>query len=230
MIILTGVSGGIGSNIIKNLSKIDNIIGIYNLNKPVLNISSKKCKLQKVNLLNLKDINFFIKKFLNKEKKISLIHLACLKTEKLLINQNIKSIKNDFNVNFFAPTYFSQKIIPLMIKNNWGRFIFFSSTGGEKGDIGTASYTSSKLATLGLSKVISVEYGKFNITSNIIRLGNFNTGMYKKLTNTKQKELINSIPSKKLGNFNNIVSSIKLLIDSEYINGAEINIDGGMYK
>ena len=86
------------------------------------------------------------------------------------------------------------------------------------------------MATLGLSKVISLEYGKFNITSNTIRLGNFNTGMYKKLSKSKQEELINQIPSKKLGDFKDIVSTINLIIKSNYINGAEINIDGAMFK
>ena len=54
--------------------------------------------------------------------------------------------------------------------------------------------------------------------------------MYKKLSKSKQKELINQIPSKKLGDFKDIVSTINLIIKSNYINGAEINIDGAMFK
>ena len=34
MIILTGVSGGIGLPLAKQLAKIDNVIGIYKKNKP----------------------------------------------------------------------------------------------------------------------------------------------------------------------------------------------------
>jgi len=228
MIIVTGASGGIGKKILKKLSAIDRVIGIYNSNKPQFKSISSKCKLYKVNLLNNKSIIEFTENFLQKEKKIIIIHLASIKKNKLLINQSMDDIKKDFDLNFFSATFFSKLLIPIMAKNNWGRFIFFSSTGGEKGDIGTASYTSTKMATLGLSKVISKEYGKFNITSNVIRLGNFDTGMYKKLSKSKQKELVQLIPSKKLGNFKDIVSTINLIIKSNYINGAEINIDGGM--
>ena len=230
MIILTGVSGGVGKKIFKGLSKIDNIIGIYNSNKPSFNFLSKKCSIQKIDLLNESTITSFIDTFLTKEKKITLIHLASLKSEKLLINYDINDIKNEFDVNFFAPTFFSKKIIPIMAANNWGRIIFFSSTGGEKGDIGTASYTASKMSLLGLSRVISIEYAKFNITSNVIRLGNFDTGMYKKLSKDKQKELLKLVPSKKLGNFKDIVTTIKMIIDSDYINNTEVNIDGGMRR
>lgn len=228
MIIVTGASGGIGKKILKDLSNIDRVIGIYNSNKPQIKSISNKCKLYKVNLLNNKNIVEFTENFLQKEKKITIIHLASIKKNKLLINQSMDDIKKDFDLNFFSATFFSKLLIPIMVRNNWGRFIFFSSTGGEKGDVGTASYTSTKMATLGLSKVISKEYGKFNITSNVIRLGNFNTGMYKKLSKSKQKELVQLIPSKKLGDFKDIVSAIKLIIKSNYINGAEINIDGGM--
>ena len=35
---------------------------------------------------------------------------------------------------------------------------------------------------------------------------------------------------KKLGNFQNITSAVKLFIECDYINGTEINIDGGMKK
>ena len=230
MIIVTGASGGIGRKILKDISKIDKVIGIYNSNKPNFKFISSKCKIYRINLLNENEIREFTKKYLQKEKKISLVHLASLKKESLLINQNIDDMKKDFDLNFFSAAYFSKLLIPMMAKNNWGRFIFFSSTGGEKGDVGTASYTSTKMATLGLSRVISLEYSKFNITSNIIRLGNFNTGMYKKLSVSKKKELINQIPSKKLGDFKDIVSTISLIIKSNYINGAEINIDGAMLK
>ena len=228
MIVLTGVSGGIGNNIIQSLSSIDNVLGIYNNNKPPINLNKNKVILFKIDLTDEKKIKKFIDENLKKEKKITLIHLASIKNDNLILNQDIKKLKNIFELNFFAPYILSKYIIEIMVKNNWGRIIYFSSTGGEKGDQGTSAYTSSKLALLGLSRVISKEYARFNITSNVIKLGNFNTGLFKKLPKSKQKTLIENIPSKKLGDFKDISSTIRLIINSNYINGAEINIDGGM--
>ena len=230
MIFLTGASSGIGKEIIKPLSDLDNIIGIYYKNKPRIKSLPKNCKFYKLDLTNREETSNFINSKIKKEKKLIIINLASIKKDSLLLNQDINDIKKSFELNFFAPLRLAQLVLPIMIRRNWGRFIFFSSTGGEKGDIGTASYTSSKLALSGISKIISMEYGGFNITSNLIKLGFFNAGMYKKLSKLKQKELMNLIPSKKLGNFQNIFLTIKLFIESEYINGAEVNIDGGMRR
>jgi hypothetical protein len=52
--------------------------------------------------------------------------------------------------------------------------------------------------------------------------------MFNELSEKKKKNIMDSIPSNKLGNFIDIVSTIKLIIKSGYINGTEINIDGGM--
>ena len=45
MIIVTGISGGIGKKIITDLVKIDNIIGLYNSNRPQGYSKNKKLKL-----------------------------------------------------------------------------------------------------------------------------------------------------------------------------------------
>lgn len=222
IIILTGASGGIGSNILKNLYKRFKILAIYNKNKP--KIVNKNIIYQKIDF----EKNFTIKNKYFKNKNIILINTASIKVDKLLINCSLTEWKKTFSINIDAIFRLTKIIIPHMIKNNWGRIINFSSTGGINGDIGTASYSSTKTAIFGLNKVISKEYGKFNITSNILTLGNFNSGMFKKLNKKKQKKLLESVPLKKTGEFKNIINAINLIINSNYINGTEIKIDGGI--
>lgn len=114
-----------------------------------------------------------------------------------------------------------------MIKNKWGRVINISSTGGLAGDKGTLLYTSSKNASLGIMRVMSQEYAIFNITFNTLLLGNFNFGMFKLLNKKIQDKVLKKIPSKKTGKVVNIYNAIKFLINSDYVNGASIKIDGG---
>jgi len=61
MIIITGSSGGIGSYLLRDLNKYDSLIGIYNKNKPT--IKNNKFILEKINLIDLKKIKKFIKKY-----------------------------------------------------------------------------------------------------------------------------------------------------------------------
>jgi len=120
----------------------------------------------------------------------------------------------------------TQKILPIMVENRYGRVIYTSSKGAVKGDVGAISYATSKSALLGMSNVLAKEYARFNITNNILMLGAFETGMYHELGEDKKREMLNSIPSKKLGSVGNIVNAIEFLMKSDFVNGTTITIDG----
>ena len=222
LIIITGSSGGIGLNILKYLSTNNKVLAIYNKNKP---------KLNNLNITYLK-INFLKKIVINKKylnyKNIVLINLASIKKDGLAINYNMKYWREIFKVNVESNFEITKIILKKMVSNNWGRIINFSSSDGTKGDVGTAAYTSSKLAIHGINKVISKEYAKFNITSNVLLLGNFNFGMFKSLSKEKQKQLLKKVPNNKHGHIKNIYNAIEFIINSDYVNNSEIKIDGGL--
>ena len=52
--------------------------------------------------------------------------------------------------------------------------------------------------------------------------------LYKKLNKKKQKKLLEKVPLKKTGNIKNIINAIEFLVKSDYVNGSEIKIDGGI--
>ncbi len=222
LIILTGASGGLGSNILKYFSKKCKILAIYNQRKP--KFKNKNVTLLKINFLDKVEIP---KKYLI-SKKIILINLASIKKDGLSLNYNLKNWREIFKVNVESNFEISKIVLKQMVLNNWGRIINFSSSDGVKGDFGTMAYTSSKLAIHGINKVISKEYAKFNITSNILLLGNFNYGMFKKLSTSKKTQLLNNVPNKKHGKIENIYNAIEFIINSDYVNNSEIKIDGGL--
>lgn len=222
LIIITGASGGLGSKITEILSKKNKVLAIYNKNKP--KISSKNIKLIKLDLT--KNIN--LKKKLYHNKKIIFLNLASIKIDKLMINLTLSEWKNSYQINVHSFFNLLKKLLPEMIKVGWGKIIIFSSTDGYIGDIGTSGYTSTKHSLHGINKIVSKEYGSRGITSNILLLGNYNYGLYKKLNIKKQKKLLEKVPSKKTGNINNIINAIEFLIKSNYVNGSEIKIDGGI--
>jgi|TARA_B100000780_G_C20957729_1_gene382137 3-oxoacyl-[acyl-carrier protein] reductase len=222
LIIITGASGGLGLNILKYFSTHHKVLAIYNKNKPKFinsNITYLRIDFLKKIKINIKYLNF---------QKIVLINLASIKKDGLLINYSLKNWRDVFKVNVESNFEITKIILKQMINNKWGRVINFSSSDGSKGDVGTAAYTSSKLAIHGINKVISKEYAKFNITSNVLLLGNFNFGMFKSLSRAKQNELLNKVPSKKLGHIKNIYNAIEFIINSDYVNNSEIKIDGGL--
>ena len=224
MIILTGISGGIGLPLAKQVSKIDQVIGIYKNNKPEINIKNVtflQCDISVEKQLTKLD------KYIRSDDQLILISAAAVKFDSLLINQSFSKRKKMIDINLGSNFLICKYLIKKMIFSKWGRIIFFSSTGAKRGDIGTAGYSASKTGLYGLSKVISKEYGQYNITSNVFELGAFEAGMYKRLNEKQKMKIINKLPNKKLGTINEITLAIKLLIKSSFINGSIIKIDGG---
>jgi 3-oxoacyl-[acyl-carrier protein] reductase len=222
LIIISGSSGGLGVKILEHFAKNNNVLAMYNVNKPT--IRDKKIKFIKLDLKKKIKINHNY----YKNKKIIFINLASIKLNKLLINSSFLEWKNCFKINVDSTFQIIKNILPEMIKKKWGRIINFSSTDGINGDVGIAGYTATKYSVHGLSKVISKEYGIFGITSNILILGNFDYGMFKNLSIEKKNELLRKVPNKKTGNVKNIINAINFIIKSNYVNGAEIKIDGGI--
>lgn len=222
LIIITGSSGGIGSKILNYFAKKNNILAIYNKKKPTT--KNKKIKYLKLNL----EKKIKLDKSYFRDKKIIFINLAAIKNDKLIINYKISEVRKIFRVNIESTFEFLKIILPEMIVKKWGRIINFSSTDGINGDVGVSSYAATKLALHGLTNVLSKEYGMFGITSNVIVLGNFDYGMFKKLDNMKQKKILERIPNKKTGDIKNIINAINFIINSDYVNGTTIKIDGGM--
>jgi 3-oxoacyl-[acyl-carrier protein] reductase len=228
MIIITGASGGIGKTIVNKLSSFELVIAVFNSSTSIMQNSSN-VKWIKSDLGTISGVEKVVKEVSKySDGKISLLNMSAKKNDSLLVNHDLSSWDENIRVNLSSPFYFAKLLIPLMIKNNWGRFMFVTSTGGVRGDIGTVSYSASKTGLIGLSRVISKEYSKFNITSNIISLGTFDTGLFHDLDEKKRKEILDTIPSKKLGDLENIINSVHFIIKSDYVNGSIINIDGGM--
>ena len=230
MIILIGASSGIGIKLIKELIKYDDVIATYNKKKINVKIKTNKNNLYIKKLDISKEIN--IKKFVHQNykhlKKITLINLATISVDKLILNINSNDILKTFHVNAFSNILLAKYLINNIIKDNFGRFIFFNSTRASRGDVGISLYSTSKSILNPFSKCITKEFGRFNITSNVITLGYFDSPLLNNIDNKIKQRLINQIPSKKIGKTNNISNIIKAIIKSEYVSSAEIKIDGGL--
>lgn len=227
MIILTGASGGIGKELISHLCELDDVIGLYNTSLPDC-FNDSKLIYEKLNIENPLEVKKFVSKWESKLSKITLIHCAAAKVDGLAAHYEVSDWDHVMSVNLRGNFLLTQALLPYMIDNRWGRIIHMSSHGGMDGAAGTIAYSTSKTGLIGMSRVLGKEYARFQITSNVLVLGTFETGMFLQLSDEYKNKIRNQIPSKTFGNVTNIAAAVDFLIKAEYVNASVINIDGAM--
>ena len=227
MIILTGASGGIGHAILSFLSKLDKVIAISH--SKAINVDELDgVEPYQVDLTSEIEVNEFVSKIKSKLSKVVLIHAAAISLDNLAVKFDTKDWNQSMSLNLNSNFFLTRALLATMIRDDWGRIIHVSSIAGMKGVPGTIAYSTAKTGLLGMSKVLANEYARFGVTSNVLILGYFNTGLIDTLSEKSRQKILESIPSKRLGSPSNIVNAVDFLIKSEYVNGSTVNIDGGI--
>jgi len=136
------------------------------------------------------------------------------------------------NTNLISLFNITQPIIDGMVEKKYGRIVNISSVNAQKGQFGQTNYCAAKAGVIGFTKALALELASKGITVNVISPGYTETDMViGKISETFLKELINSIPIKRLLKPKEIAEVVRLLIkeDSGYITGANFQINGGYY-
>ena len=223
--IIIGANSGLANFSVKKFSRRNLVFGTYNKSRP------KETKdfylLKKLDLSKKKQIEAFINKISKDLSKIVLINFGVFNQDNLLVNVEEEELLNSFQINVFSNFYLNKMLIPIMIKNNWGRIIHLSSQRAFLGAKGASVYGASKSSLIGLSNNIASEYARFGITSNIINMGYFESTLFYKLDKSLQKEYLNSIPGKKLGTAEDIFNVLEMIVKNPFMNGSIIDLHGG---
>ncbi len=80
-------------------------------------------------------------------------------------------------INLDGPFHLSRLILPGMIKHQFGRVVFTSSTAGLVAEHAGSAYNSSKHGLIGLMRSVAEDAGPFGITSNAVLPGWVRTEM-----------------------------------------------------
>jgi 3-oxoacyl-[acyl-carrier protein] reductase len=131
-------------------------------------------------------------------------------------------------VNLHAPFLMCQAVLPSMVRQRWGRIINYSGIAGFRGSTGTTA----KMAGEGLTRAIAHEYGKYNITANLIGPGSI------EVIRTPGQEIpggegagIEAIPIPRQGTVDECTALVVFLASAQasYITGQTYLVNGGAY-
>ena len=119
---------------------------------------------------------------------------------------------------------------PHMIERGGGRIVNMSSIVGQMGNMGQANYAAAKAGIVGFTKSAAQEFARHNITVNALCPGFIGTEMVTNLADEVQQALLAKIPLGRFGRPEDVARLCRFLVaEGDYITGAQININGGMY-
>jgi len=139
------------------------------------------------------------------------------------------ALDNPWNVDLKGSYHCIRAVVPYMKKQKHGKIILVSSTPGVSGDPAGLAFTLAKSAVRALVRSLAPVLGP-EINLNAIAPGSIGTEANLKIyTKTQMKELIKTIPLKRLGKPVEVAKVAAFLAsdDSSYINGQTIVVDGG---
>jgi len=188
--LITGATGGLGSNLAKIL--LENNCNIFLTSKSKLKLQKLQNKLEKTNKNNCKiiyeygdltkisDVKKIIKSIRKKFKTIDIvINNAGLFLSKPISKSKIEEFQNIFDVNVRAPFLFSKEFSQDMKKKKWGRIVNVGSSSSYQGFSEGTIYCASKHALLGLSRSLFSELKEHNVRTFCISPGSIKTDMGK---------------------------------------------------
>jgi 3-oxoacyl-[acyl-carrier protein] reductase len=235
-ILVTGVSKGLGLELLKSLLKDNNIV--YGISRSYTNelkdlktiYNSKFIHLEYDLSLNetVKELSKYILK--NKIKFNSFINNAAMAYDDIITNADFDKLDLMFKTNVLNPIMITKLILRnFILYKIKGTIIHISSISAHTGYKGLAMYASTKGALEAFSKNTSREWGEIGIRSNCIVAGFMETEMSKTLSDEQKQRIYNRTSLKKETNKESVVETIKFLMSdsSKSITGQNIFVDSG---
>lgn len=115
----------------------------------------------------------------------------------------------------------------LFLRAGHGRIVNISSVAGVAGNAGQANYSASKAGVIGLTKSVARELAPKGITCNAVAPGFVATDMTAALPLTDE-QLRAAVPLGRMAKPEEIADAVAFLLQSDYITGQVLCVDGGV--
>ena len=143
---------------------------------------------------------------------------------------SMEELRNQMEVNFFAPFLFTQYISKLMVRKRKGSIVSISSSAALDGNSGKSAYGASKAALLTMTMCISEELAASGVRANVICPGVTETDMLSTMPDYIMDIQKEAAFLKKAGTPTDVANAAMFLLSdySSYITGQVIRVDGGV--
>lgn len=225
-VLIVGGSGGFGAALVSKFERSHANVFYVSRNSHPQNHGTHI----KVDLSNTKALLEALKKIEKIGVQI-LVNCAAINYAKGHEQIDIVEWEQVIRVNISSIFLICNAVLPSMKKNNYGKIVNVSSIAGRHRSIVSGiHYVTSKAALIGFTRQLAYEVGDWNINVNVVCPSQTKTEMYDAtMTEIKEKQLLETIPIKRIGTVEEQVAPIMFLCSdgSSYMTGAMVDVNGG---
>ena len=233
--IVTGGAQGFGLAITKKFLDSGAEVIIWDIDKAETQkvIDQNKDKKISFNILDItkfEDVQNHVNEISNKKKIDILINNAGITGKNATVwDYPVDEWKKVMDINLLGTFYCCKAIVPIMIKNNYGRIVNVASISGKEGNANAGAYSSAKAGVIGLTKSLGKELADKNIAVNAITPTTANTRILKQMTEKHVNFMLSKVPRNRYLELDELASMVTWLSSEEnsFSTGAIFDISGG---
>tara|TARA_Y100000588_G_C14050860_1_gene837108 strand:+ start:238 stop:987 length:750 start_codon:yes stop_codon:yes gene_type:complete len=234
--IVTGGAQGFGLSITKRFIKSGASVIIWDIDeketkKALTEIDSENCIGQKVDVTNFENIEKNIKEIENNFKKIDIFinNAGMTGMNSKLWDYPLDEWKKVMDLDLNAVYLCCKSVVPIMIKNNYGRIVNISSIAGKEGNPNASAYSTAKAGVIGLTKSLGKELADKNIAVNCVTPAAAKTRIFDQMTKEHIDYMLSRIPRNRFAKIEELASLVSWLASEEnsFSTGAVFDLSGG---
>ncbi len=159
-----------------------------------------------------------------------LVNNAGIRRDAVLAMMPEEDWRRVIDVNLTGAYLMSKYAVQGMSNRRYGRIVNITSPSGQLGFEGQANYAASKAGMVALTKSLSREVARRNVTVNCVSPGFIDTDFIRDLPDDQAARYKATVPVKRFGKASEVASAILFLAsrESAYINGAMLEVTGGL--
>ena len=159
-----------------------------------------------------------------------LVNNAGITQDARLQKMTLEQFDRVIDVNLRGVFHCAQAVTEIMVAQGSGVILNASSVVGIYGNFGQTNYAASKFGVIGFTKTWSRELGPKGVRVNAVAPGFISTPILATIPEKVIQEMEQRVPLRRLGRPEEIANVYAFLASDEasYINGAVIEVSGGM--
>jgi 3-oxoacyl-[acyl-carrier protein] reductase len=236
--IITGAGQGIGAATALKFAREGAIVAVGDLNAAAVSAVVDSCREIgadsvgfTVDVSNRESVEDMVGKVLDRFGRIDvLVNNAGITRDARLQKMTLTQFDDVIDVNLRGVFHAAQAVADRMVEQGTGVILNASSVVGIYGNYGQTNYAAAKFGVIGFTKTWSRELGPKGIRVNAIAPGFIDTPILSTIPDDVLAKMREQVPLRRLGKPEEVANLYAFLASDEasYINGAVIEVSGGM--